>query len=300
MDIPMNFNDLIARIIQKIEKRIAKPTSEITAAFNGECAVKHITVDTSVGAANVALYRPANAADDQVLPLYINIHGGGYVMRYPEQDDHICRYIADRVQCIVASIDYDVAPQARYPAAPIQCFEVSRWLVAQAATFAIDSQKIAAGGFSAGAVLSTGVALQSAQTGAFKLSALIAVYPPADLAAEPSTNTSKKRFPLISPFLARVFSGSYIPDIAKRSEPLASPTHADNLSALPDTMVITAELDTLRAEGDLFAEKIKETGVAVEHFTVRDADHFFTHQGTVAQAREAFDPMVAFLQTRLT
>jgi acetyl esterase len=117
-----------------------------------------IRVPTSVGQVRRIIYRPPATAAVPA-PVYVNFHGGGFVMRNPASDDHICRYIAARAGCVVVNVDYDVAPQRTFPTATTQAYEVTRWVARNGNTQGWDGGRLAVGGHSAGGNLAAGVCL---------------------------------------------------------------------------------------------------------------------------------------------
>ena len=86
-----------------------------------------VQIPTSAGSIACAVYRPVSTGSTP--PVFVNIHGGGYVWRHPEQDDHICRYLAAMAGCVVLNIDYWTAPQHRFPIATVQAYEACEWAV---------------------------------------------------------------------------------------------------------------------------------------------------------------------------
>ena len=118
------------------------------------------------------------------------------------------------------------------------------------------------------------------------------VYPPLDLAQDPGEKHARTARPLITPWLARVFNFSYVPDPARRTDPLVSPLHATDLSGLPPALVVTTEYDLLRDEGDLYAARLAAAGVPVRHHVAPGVDHAFTHVAPVGPTREFLDLLV--------
>src|SRR3990167_8396284 len=120
-------------------------------------AVSEEFIPTSYGPARALFYWP-NTSSQKPLPVYLNLHGGGFVAGVPEHDDSYCRRLAHNLGCLVVNLDYVLAPEPPFPAGLRQSFAVLEWLAERAETLGIDPQRIAVGGHSAGGNLATGVA----------------------------------------------------------------------------------------------------------------------------------------------
>lgn len=218
------------------------------------------TVATRHGPVPVHLYRPGPGD----LPVHVHLHGGAWLMRHPGMDDWWCRYLAATAGVVVANVDFEVAPRVAYPVAQHQAHDV-------AAAFADDGTPVSVGGFSSGGGMAASVALQARDTGSFAPTLQVLGIPALDLSAEPRDEDRG----MISPDLRRLVRRVYLPDPASRREPYASPLLADDLAGLPPAVVLTAELDVLRAEGDAYATRLRAAGVRVVHDTTPGVDHYF-------------------------
>ncbi|WP_199740142.1 alpha/beta hydrolase [Saccharopolyspora rhizosphaerae] len=214
---------------------------------------RDVVVPTAYGQVPATLYLPPESAAPP--PLHVNLHGGGFVIRYPEQDDALCRYLAAHAGVAVLNVDYPVAPQNPFPIPPKACFDVVRWVAEHGAELGVDQNRLSVGGASAGGSLATAVARQARDAGGPRLALQVLHYPALDLVASAREklrvrNRAEPTF--LKPWMAAVFNDSYLPDHALRSDPLASPAHGDNgqdLAGTAPAVLITAELDLLHAEG---------------------------------------------------
>ncbi|MER6157679.1 alpha/beta hydrolase [Streptomyces sp. NPDC001868] len=261
-----------------------------------------IRVETGAGPVDCTVYRPptdTTTPTDTPAPVYVNFHGGGFIVARPEQDDHICRYIAATAGCVVINVDYAVAPQRVFPTAVTQAYDVTAWVVENGPAHGWDGSRVAVGGHSAGANLTAGVCRTARDRGTFAPLLQIIDSAPLDQTADPATKVSRIAKPLLSPQLMRIFTAAYVPDPADLADPLVSPGLADDLAGLPPALVITAENDRLRDEGDAYAKALEAAGVPVTHRVFEGVDHYFTHTGPVPAGKEAIELMADALRTAL-
>ncbi|MCX5425374.1 alpha/beta hydrolase [Streptomyces sp. NBC_00078] len=258
-----------------------------------------LRVETGAGPVACTVYRPP-VTTAAPAPVYINFHGGGFVLARPEQDDHICRYIAATAGCVVINVDYAVAPKRPFPAPVTQAYDLTAWVAANGAAGDWDGSRLAVGGHSAGANLTAAVCRMARERGTFSPRLQIIDSAPLDQVADPATKQSLIAKPLLTPQIMRIFTGAYVPDPADRADPLVSPGLADDLAGLPPALVITAENDRLRDEGDAYAKALEAAGVPVTHRVFEGVDHYFTHTGPVPAGKEAIDLMATTLRAALS
>lgn len=226
-------------------------------------------VPTRHGEVPVHLYRPADDGDGWP-SVYVHFHGGAFLMRYPQMDDWWCRYLAATAGVAVANVDFEVAPQVRYPVAQEQGHDVAAHFAAHGVGHGVDGSRLVVGGFSSGGQVAASVCLQARDHGTFAPAMQVLGVPALDLAAEVSDLPG-----MIAPGLRRLVRRTYFPEVERRSEPYASPLLAHDLSGLPPTVVLTAERDALRREGDLYAMRLRAAGVDVTHDVSPGVDHYF-------------------------
>lgn len=229
------------------------------------------TVTTRHGKVRCTLQLPSDVARPPVL---VHLHGGAFIMRHPRMDDFWTRCVAARAGVATVSVDYDTAPQARYPVAQEQAYDVLEHLARHGHELGVDGDRIGVSGFSAGGNLAAAAALQARDGGVIGPRFLLLGVPSLDV----TQTWSEKRphgAPMLTPGILDLVRATYFRDASRRSEPLASPLLADSLAGLPPTLVITAERDVLRREGDAFADRLAREGTPVEHLVVPDRDHYF-------------------------
>jgi acetyl esterase len=280
---------------QLAARKIMKPAAAYDSFAAQVPPPTQVRIPTEAGPVTAHVYHPATPAPGSTaLPVYINFHGGGFTARYPQYDAHLCRTIADEAGCVVVNVDYDVAPQRRFPVAANQAYGVTCWVAGEgAAQHGWDGTRIALGGQSAGGNLAASACLRARDDGGFKALLQVLVYPPLDLAEDPGLKHARADKPLVAPGLARAFNYAYVKDPAARTNPLASPLLAADLSGLPAALVVTAELDLLRDEGDRYAERLRQAGVPVDHYLAPGVDHAFTHVKPTGPTRAFLDRVVA-------
>jgi acetyl esterase len=251
------------------------------------------------GDLDARLYRPAGTPDEP-LPVVAYFFGGGWVLGNLETSDGICRRLCADTGCLVVSVAYRLAPEHPFPAAPRDCHAAVSWLAAHAAELGGDPARLAVAGDSAGGNLAAAVTLQAREAGP-ALAAQVLVYPNVAYGAEtPSMRDNADPY-----FFNRTsvgwYWGHYLADPGDGADPLASPLRAADLSGLPPALVVTAEYDPLRDEGEQYAERLRAAGVPVELARYDGMTHgFFTMTGTLEAAREATARVAEYLRKALS
>jgi acetyl esterase len=223
-------------------------------------------------------------------PALVYFHGGGWVIGSLESHDGICRALARAVPCVVVSVDYRLAPEHPFPAAAEDSYAATRYVAGHAAAFAADPARLAVGGDSAGGNLSAVVTLMARARGGPRLVHQLLVYPVTDGAMDtPSYRENADGY-----FLTRDgmvwFWNHYVSDPAARANPHASPLRAPDLRGLPPALVMTAEFDPLRDEGEAYARRLEEAGVPVTLTRYDGMIHgFFGMAGALGRGRDAID-----------
>ena len=236
------------------------------------------TVPGPAGQIPVRIYTPVGTAP---FPVLVYLHGGGWVIGNLDTHDGICRSLANRVGCLVVSVDYRLAPEHPFPAAPEDCYAATRWLAEHAGSLGGDKGRIAVGGDSAGGNLAAVVALMARDRGGPKLAFQLLVYPATDTDFE----TRSYRENSEGYFLTRAdmvwFWNHYAPRDEDRRNPYAAPLRAASLRGLPPALVITAEFDPLCDDGNAYAARLREDGVPVRLSQQDGLIHGFFQMGAV-------------------
>jgi acetyl esterase len=234
------------------------------------------------------------------MPALVFFHGGGFVICNLDTHDGPCRSIANAAGCIVVSVDYRLAPEHPYPAAAEDCHAATEWVAKNGAEFGIDTSRIAIGGDSAGGNLAAVVALMARDRGAPSLRFQLLIYPVTDYAFETDSYRENAEGYLLTRDMMRWFWNLYVPDASKAAEPYASPLRAADLSGLPPALCITAEYDPLRDEGEAYAARLREAGVAATTSRYDGLFHgFFGMSAQIDRARDAVAEATAALRAAL-
>jgi acetyl esterase len=245
--------------------------------------------DVDAGGVPARLYRPS--AQDG-LGLLVYLHGGGWVLGSVETHDHVARALAAQSGCAVLSLDYRLAPEHPFPAGLDDAFAATGWTYEHAEALGCDPERLAIGGDSAGANLAAVVTQSARVPFGFQL----LVYPVTDARGESASMTElADRFWLrkaeMAWFLRHYLSGGDgAPD-----DPHVSPLLAEAAAfeASPPTLVITAELDPLRDEGEAYAERLRAAGTEVELTRFDDQIHGFFNTVGVGQTARAANRRIA-------
>jgi acetyl esterase len=231
------------------------------------------------------VFRPVT---DRVLPTLVYFHGGGWVWANVDTHDRMVREYAAAGEVCVVSVDYALSPEAKFPQALEECAAVVRFVAAHGADWGLDPGRIMVGGDSAGGNLALATALLLRDTGGPALCGILANYPVSDsrFDTESYRQYGAGGYGLNTERMAFYWS-VYVPHDIDRLHPLAAPLRAD-LTGLPPVMVLLAELDVLRSEGEALAQKLRASGVDVETQTFQGVVHgFLRATGSVQKARDA-------------
>lgn len=238
---------------------------------------EEITVPTRHGPLRAIRYSPPSGAAGR--GVYLNLHGGGFVIRHPEQDDALCRFIAFHADVTVINLDYIPAPQSRFPGPVEQAYDVAAWAAAPERPW--DGSRLALGGQSAGGALAAAAARLAFEGGTPEVALQVLMYPALDL----SIPAAQKWSPGQEKFLVRlgpVFNSAYCPDVRLRADRLASPAGtADtaSLGGIAPALVISAEQDILREEAGRYAQRLRAADALIEHLDLRGVGHAFNMGG---------------------
>jgi acetyl esterase/lipase len=262
--------------------------------FEDVAGVADHKVPVKGGEIAVRVYSPGGPAPHPALVFY---HGGGWVIGDLYTHDGICRSITNAAGCLVASVDYRLAPESRYPVAAEDSYAALRWVVDNAARLGIDARRVAVGGDSAGGNLAAVVALMARERGGPVLVQQTLIYPVTNYDLDtPSYHENATGF-LLTREGMRWFWRHYLARDEQGKEPYASPLLAGSLAGLPPALVITAGCDPLRDEGEAYAARLRDAGVPVTLTRYEGIFHGFIRMTRLHdKARAALDEIAGSLR----
>lgn len=227
-----------------------------------------LTIPTAGGPLAARLYRPVVENSDEhgnaLLPLTVFFHGGGFVSCGLDTHANICRCLAQRARTVVLSIDYRLAPEARFPAAALDACDALRWAASSSADLRVRPGALAVAGDSAGGNLAAVVA-QQLRHGTVNVAHQVLFYPVVDCATEHPSYESMGDGYLLTANMMRWFKDQYFAPGADRADPLASPLAAADLTGVASATIISAEYDPLRDEVEHYAARLAQAGVLTTH-----------------------------------
>ena len=272
--------------IQELGVTAARALLDNFAALGGPAAevarVEDRTFAGPAGDVPVRIYRPTPEAGPQ--PVLLWFHGGGWVLGSIDGSDRTCRDLAVQAGVVVVSVGYRLAPEHPYPSGVDDCFAALVWVVTAAGDLGVDPTRVAVGGDSAGANLAAVVALAARDRGGPAVHFQLLVYPITDaLMTYPSVRHNGQGY-LLTDDSMKWFVELYLGDHGDPKDPLVSPIYADDLSGLPPALVITAEFDPLRDEGEAYGARLQQGHVAAKVSRYDGMIHGFFSMGAMVEA----------------
>ncbi len=276
-----------------------------TEALGGKVEPVSGTVDITAapspaGGVRLRIHRPLGAPAGQALGGVLYLHGGGWVAGDLDTHDRICRGLANRSGAAVIAVDYRLAPEHPFPAGLEDALAALAWSRTHAAAVGVDPTRLAVAGDSAGANLAAVLARRDRDAGGTPPLALqVLVYPITDAAMDTSSYTENGEGLYLTRADMEWYWGHYMGG-ADPLDPDASPLRAADLSGLPPALVLTAEYDPLRDEGEAYAERLRAAGVPVECRRRAGMVHgFLRWGGAVDEASTTLDEIGARIREAL-
>ena len=254
------------------------------AAGSGAPEAIYAVGDLDADGVPVRVYRPS---PDDGLPVVVYLHGGGWTLGSVEIYDPVTRALANAARAIVVSVEYRLAPEHPFPAPLDDCMTALRWIAKNAATFEGDASRLAIAGDSAGGNLAAVCALLARDEGGPDLALQARVYPVTDSDLTTGSYRENGRGYLLEEAEMQWFFDCYTRGGTDRADWRISPLRAPDVAGVAPALVITAEFDPLRDEGEAYAEALKRAKVEVAYFREPGMVHGYFGMGAASKAAEA-------------
>lgn len=246
------------------------------------------------GSLPLRIYTPEG---DGPFPIMVFFHGSGFVVCDLDTHDAMCRNLCAGTGCVVVSVDYRLAPENKFPAAPDDCLAATRWAVDNAGLLRGDTSRVIVAGDSAGGNLAAVTALRCRDEDGPALAGQLLIYPVTDYhtPGTPSYEENADGYGLGRAGM-EWFWNHYLADPSHATHPHAAPLRANNLGGLPPAYVTTAEYDPLRDEGEYYGQALAAAGVTTRIKRWDGVNHgFFFFVGIVDKSGAAMDEACAWV-----
>ena len=251
--------------------------------------ITDVTLESSFGIIPLRIYSPSMAHD---LPIILLIHGGAWVAGSLDTHDYMARYICSKTQVLVVSVGYLTSPEGKFPEVLEQCYEALLWTIQHANEYSADPKRLAIVGDSSGGNMATALCRMSKDRNKPSITFQVLINPAPDLTTDGTIEPQDNSLDFL-----RWQATQYIKEPQDVYHPYVSPMHASNLSGLPSALILLAENDSLRSDGQKFADRLKEAGVPTNLYIQWEADHLAGNGARASEyAHESLDIAVAALK----
>jgi acetyl esterase len=225
-------------------------------------SITNTSIRGSESTIDVRVYRPNALAP---LPAIVYFHGGGHVVGSLDSHDLTARNLCSGAEAVVISVDYRLAPENKFPSAVIDAFAALLWVVGHAEDLGIDAERIGVAGDSAGANLAAVISIMARDAGSPRICLQSLVYPVADYTMQDdSYQRYADGFGILTKSAMLWFRNHYLRTPAEAEDWRASPVKVANLAGVAPAIIIAAQYDVVRDEGERYADALREAGVPVE------------------------------------
>ncbi|WP_315080730.1 alpha/beta hydrolase [uncultured Clostridium sp.] len=295
LDKILNPKSMNGESIEKIRTRLNRDATKLSKKPVPFSNIKNITINVNSEKIPVRIYTPE---DGQILPIIIYSHGGSWIAGNLDTHDNVCRKLSQNTKAIVLSVDYRLAPENPFPVGLNDVYNVLQWTYKNAKSINGNESHIAIAGDSAGGNLSAAVSLMSKDKNGPHITCQVLIYPSTNIYELNTQSWSdfSKDFNISKEEMEKYIS-LYAPQKEGRKNPYISPLLAKDFNKLPNTLVITAEIDPLRDEGEAYGNKLKETGIQSEVIGFNGVTHgFITMDKITDKADEALNQISSYLK----
>ena len=290
---PRSTNEQSIEEIRETLNRESTKSSKPPIPFSN---IKNTTIEVNSEKIPVRIYTPEG---EDNFPIIIYSHGGSWIAGNLDTHDNVCRKLAQNTKAIVISINYRLAPENPFPSALNDVYNILEWTCQNANSINGNEKQIALAGDSAGGNLSAAVSLMARDKKGPNITCqVLIIYPSTNIYELNSSSWSyfANDFNL-SPEEMEEYISLYVPRKEDRKNPYASPLLANDFKELPDTLVITAEIDPLRDDGESYGNKLKDAGIATDVIRINSVPHgFITMDKITNKADEVLNQISSYLQ----
>jgi len=232
------------------------------------------------------------------LPILVFFHGGGFVAGNLDTHDNPLRSVTNLCECIVVSVDYRLAPENKYPAAPEDAYSATKWVAEHAGDIGGDPRRIAVGGDGAGGNLAAVVTLMARERGTPSLVFQILIYPMLDASTMRPSWFTESDAPTVTRESKHKLLSTYLPITANLGDSFISPIRAQNFKNLPPALLMTyGGHDPMRIEGEEYIRRLKADGVVAKVSLYTQAIHgFFLMAGELDAGKKCIDEVATTLR----
>ena len=252
------------------------------------------TIPSPDGDVPVRIYTPEG---DGPFPILAWFHGGAWVVGDLESADGVARSLCVGGQCLVVSVDYRLAPETKFPGPADDCWAAMTWAVENASSLNGDASRLAVGGDSAGGNLAAAMSLMAADRGGPAIALQVLIYPVTDVDFNTVSYDVNGEGYSLTKTTMQWYWDHYLSGLEDASNPYAALLQAKSLAGQPPALVITAEYDPLRDEGEAYAKRLQDAGVAATATRYDGVIHgFFTMGAVVDKGQQAVDEASAAIR----
>ncbi|HZU74856.1 MAG TPA: alpha/beta hydrolase [Acidimicrobiales bacterium] len=289
------------RDVSQLSVEEARQGYDAIAAFGGTAPELASVVDRSIpgpaGEIPIRVYRPQG---DGPFPTVVFFHGGGWVIGSLDSHDPLARHLAALTPAVTVAVDYRLAPENPFPSAADDAWAATSWVAANGEELGSDTSRLALAGDSAGGNLVAVTSQRARLEGGPDIAFQLLIYPTLDASLEHPSITENAEGPFLTRRTMEWFFQHYTGGQADASDPRLSPLSAPDLSGLPPALILTAECDPLRDEGEAYGRRLEEAGVTAKVHRYDGMAHVFLQlAGVVPQGAEAIQECAVALRSAL-
>ncbi|MEG0150072.1 MAG: alpha/beta hydrolase [Comamonas sp.] len=268
---PLNFTTMAVTEIRRVLDHMGFAPADIPLH-----EVRELRIAAGQRSMAARLYR---ASDHAAAPVMVFFHGGGWCVGTLDTHDNLCRHLAQITGMNVVSVDYRLAPEHVFPAALDDAYAATRWVAAHATELSCDAGQLTVAGDSAGGNLAIATCLHAKEDKWGGIAQQLLLYPVCDARMQTASYAQFGQMPMLSRDDMAMMWRHYHPRTPMH--PLASVMQYADLSGLPPAVMVTAELDVLRDDGEAFAQRLQDAGVAVSLMRAQGMLHGFANFSTM-------------------